>query len=135
MTNIAPPDRTSGSRFQKWLAWLLLLLLGLLILVPLAMLAIARASEAAQPAFGFLVGGGVSFLVCYAIWSWGFDSSMQVLSLVFGVVAAALWFSDAFFIYVLGLIFGFVAYYRSDWFWGSANAVARFVADRIFRRP
>ncbi|MCC9606002.1 hypothetical protein LOC68_20075 [Blastopirellula sp. JC732] len=134
MSNVAPPDRASGSRFQKWLARLLLLLLGLLIIVPLAMLAIARASEAAQPAFGFLAGGAIGFLVCYAIWSWGFDSSMQVLSLIFGVVVAAMWFSDSFFVYVLGLIFGVAAYYRSEWFWTGANVTAKFVSERIFRR-
>lgn len=135
MSKIAPSDRASGSTFQKWLARLLLLVLGLLVLIPLAMLAIARASEAAQPAFALMVGGMVGFLVCYAIWSWGFDSSMQVLSLMFAVVVAAMWFSENFFIYVLGLIVGIAAYYRSEWFWSGANIVARFVSEKIFRRP
>lgn len=134
MSKIAPSDRPRGSTFQKWLARLLLLVLGLLILVPLAMLAIARASEAAQPAFALLTGGMIGFMVCYAIWSWGFDTSMQVLSLMFGVVVAAMWFSDSFFIYVLGLVVGIAAYYRSEWFWAGANIAARFVSEKIFRR-
>ncbi|UUO07329.1 hypothetical protein M4951_03235 [Blastopirellula sp. J2-11] len=124
----------SGSRFQVWLARLLLLLLALLVVVPLAMLGIARASEAAQPAFALLAGGAIGFVVCYAIWSWGFDSSMQILSLIFGVVVAAMWFSDSFFSYALGLMVGVVAYYRSEWFWSGANLTARFVQERIFRR-